>query len=318
MNILILSCGTRNKLVQYFKECNEFEKVVVTDCSKQAPAIYEADKYYVVSRMTEPGYMDCIKEICEKEDINVLLPLQEDELLLIAQNEKIFSDIGVLPLISDFDKVSLCRDKYLLNSGLIEQGINAVSTVLAADYLATAKEKVDVFVKPRFGAGSINTMGVRTKRLLEALMEEAETELVVQPRMSGNEYGVDVYVDTISGEVVAWFCKEKLRMRAGETEKSKSVKNDQIKDLVFKAVSFLQLRGPLDVDVMEQDGEYFILEINPRFGGGYPHAYECGVSFPKCIACNARKESNPVCLDVYQEDTVAMKFSDIIVRETDD
>lgn len=314
MNILILSCGTRNKLVHYFKECNEFDKVVVTDCSEWAPAIYEADKFYIVPRMTEPGYLDCLKEICKEEAINVLLPLQEDELVLIAKNKKIFSDIGVLPLVSDLDKVSLCKDKYLLNCRLRDQGINAVSTVLAGDYLATAKKQVDVFVKPRFGAGSINTMGVRTKRLLEALMEEAETELVVQPRVSGKEYGVDVYVDTESGEIVALFCKEKLRMRAGETEKSKSVKNDQIKALVMNAVSFLQLRGPLDVDVMEQEGEYFILEINPRFGGGYPHAYECGISFPKYIACNARKESNPVCLDAYQEDTVAMKFSDIIVR----
>lgn len=314
MNILILSCGTRNKLVQYFKECNEFEKVVVTDCSEQAPAIYEADGFYIVPRMTEPGYLDCLKEICEKEDIHVLLPLQEDELLLIAQNMKCFSDIGVLPLISDFDKVSLCKDKYLLNSQLREKGINAVATVLVEDYLVTAENCVDVFVKPRFGAGSINTMRVHTKKMLEALVEEAETELVVQPRMQGKEYGVDVYVDTESGAVVALFCKEKLRMRAGETEKSKSVKNDKIKELVIKAVSFLQLRGPLDVDVMEQDGEYLILEINPRFGGGYPHAYECGVSFPKCIARNARKERNQVCLDAYQEDTIAMKFSDIIVR----
>lgn len=314
MNILILSCGTRNKLVRYFKECNEFEKVVVTDCSEQAPAIYEADTYYIVPRMTEPGYLDCLKDICEKEDINVLLPLQEDELLLIAQNKKRFSDIGILPLVSDFDKVSLCKDKYMLNLRLREQGINAVSTVLAGDYLATAGKSVDVFVKPRFGAGSINTMGVHTKKMLEALMEEATTELVVQPRMQGKEYGVDVYVDVESGEVVAFFCKEKLRMRAGETEKSKSVKNAAIKELVINAVSFLQLRGPLDVDVMEQDGEFYILEINPRFGGGYPHAHECGVSFPECIARNAKKERNPIGLDVYQEDTIAMKFSDIIVR----
>ena len=314
MNILILSCGTRNKLVRYFKECNEFEKVVVTDCSEQAPAIYEADKFYLVPRMTENGDLDCLKEICKKEDINVLLPLQEDELLLIAQNKKGFDDIGVLPLVSDFDNISLCKDKYMLNSKLRENGINAVPTVLANDYLSTAEEKIDVFVKPRFGAGSINTMGIRTKRMLEALAEEAETEFVVQPRMSGKEYGVDVYVDTESREVVALFCKEKLRMRAGETEKSKSVKNEEIKTLVMKAVSLLHLYGPLDVDVMEQNGEFYVLEINPRFGGGYPHAYECGISFPNCIACNALKERNLVCADEYPEEIIAMKFSDIIIR----
>ena len=314
MNILILSCGTRNKLVRYFKECKKFDKVIVTDCSEQAPAIYEADKFYIVPRMTEPGYIDCLREICTAEDINVLLPLQEDELLLIAQNQNCFRDMGIVPLVSDYDKVSLCKDKYMLNLQLREQGINAVSTFLAEEYLDTAKNQMDVFVKPRFGAGSINTMRVRTKKMLEALILESETELIVQPRIQGKEYCVDVYVDTEAGEVVAYFCKEKLRMRAGETEKSISVKNDKIKELVIKAVSYLQLRGPLDVDVMEQNGEFYVLEINPRFGGGYPHAYECGISFPNCIACNALKERNLVCADEYPEEIIAMKFSDIIIR----
>ena len=77
MNVLILSCGTRNKLVQYFKSC--FDKVIVTDCSDFAPAIYVADGYYIVPRMTAPDYLDVIIDICVKEQIEVVIPLQEDE-----------------------------------------------------------------------------------------------------------------------------------------------------------------------------------------------------------------------------------------------
>lgn len=314
MNILILSCGTRNKLVSYFKENNFFEKVVVTDCSEHAPALYVADKYYIVPRMNEVGYLDCLMDICKKEGIQTVLPLQEEELLLIAQNKKLFEELNIMPIVSDYEKVSLCKDKFLLNQWLEEHAINAVPTELATDYLKKADCHKDLYVKPRFGAGSINTMPVHSKRLLEALVDETSEELIVQPSITGKEFGVDVYVDIISKEVIACFCKEKLRMRAGETEKSLSVKNNQIKELVTKAVKALGLVGPLDVDVMEWNGEYYILEINPRFGGGYPHAYACGVSFPDYIACNGKGERNTSGIDAYAENTLAMKYSEIIVK----
>ncbi len=314
MNILILSCGTRNKLVSYFKENKFFEKVVVTDCSEQAPALYVADQYYIVPRMTEDGYLDCLLDICKKEDIKIVLPLQEEELLLIAQNKNLFEVQGVMPIVSDYEKVLLCKDKFLLNKWLEEHAINAVPTEFAAEYLKEAEGDKDIYVKPRFGAGSINTMPIHSKRLLEALVEETSEELIVQPSISGKEFGVDVYVDIISGEMIACFCKEKLRMRAGETEKSLSVKNKQVKELVAKAVNTLGLVGPLDVDVMEWNGEYYVLEINPRFGGGYPHAYACGVSFPDFIACNGMGERNASCIDAYAENTLAMKYSEIVVK----
>lgn len=314
MNILILSCGTRNKLVSYFKENKYFEKVVVTDCSEQAPALYEADKYYIVPRMNEEGYLECLIDICKKEDIKTVLPLQEEELLLIALNKKLFEEQGIIPIVSDYEKVLLCKDKFLLNKWLEEHAINAVPTVLATDYLKNAVEREDIYVKPRLGAGSVNTMPVHSKRLLEALVEDAAEDLIVQPSIIGKEYGVDIYVDIISREVIACFCKEKLRMRAGETEKSVSVKNEQIKELVMKAVKALGLVGPLDVDVMEWNGEYYILEINPRFGGGYPHAYACGVSFPDYIACNGKGERNASSIDAYAENTLAMKYSEIIIK----
>ncbi len=314
MNILILSCGTRNKLVEFFKECTDFEKVVVTDCSEQAPALYVADRYYIVPRMNQEGYLDCLLDICKKEAIQLVLPLQEEELLLIAKNKECFAKTGVMPVVSDYEKVLLCKDKYQLNCRLGEQDILAVPTTLAKDFLKQNDEVEEVFVKPRYGAGSINTFAVHSRRLLEALVEEAEDELIVQPSIKGKEFGVDVYVDLISREVITCFCKEKLRMRAGETEKSLSVINSEVEKLVADAVTALGLCGPLDVDVMEQDGKYYILEINPRFGGGYPHAYVCGVSFPEYLARNGRGEQNAVKRNEYPENTLAMKYLEIVVR----
>ena len=316
MNILILSCGTRYKLVEYFKKCKKVEKVVCSDVSNQAPALLAADVAYLVPRMTDVHYLDRIIEICKKESVNAVLPLHEEELLLISDNIKLFTDNGIFPIISDYSKVCLCKDKYLLSKELAEKGVSAVESFLAKDYVSDDTKNYDFFfVKPRTGAGSVDTFMIHSKKMLKALMEEYDEEFIVQPAIIGKEYGVDIYVDMISGEVVTYFCKEKLRMRAGETEKSLSVRHEKIENLVKDAVTKLGLRGPIDIDVLERDGEVFVLEINPRFGGGYPHAYECGVDFPSLIANNSLSVENKPMEPSYEENILGMKYSDIVIRK---
>ena len=113
--ILILSCGTRNKLVRFFKEAFHSlpggGRVIVTDCSPWAPALYEADAFYLVPPMKDPGYEDRILEICMREQVNALLPLFEDELDLLAQNRKKFEEKGITAIVSDAESVAVCRDK---------------------------------------------------------------------------------------------------------------------------------------------------------------------------------------------------------------
>jgi len=104
MNILILSAGTRNKVVQYFvKTLNGKGTVVATDMSNLAPAIYEADKYYIVPRMTDPGYLDVILDICKKEKITGVLSLIDPELSLLAENREKFEAVGTTVIGSSYD-----------------------------------------------------------------------------------------------------------------------------------------------------------------------------------------------------------------------
>lgn len=315
MNILILSCGTRYKLVEFFKREPNIDKVVVTDCSPEAPALYIADKYYLVPRMTSPSYLETLIEICRQEQIDRILPLQEDELLLISREKKLFEEVGAIPIISDYEKVSLCKDKYKLCQWLEEQNIPTVPTYTVAEFLENPFDFNELFVKPRYGAGSVNTQPVRSLNLLKALAEDVESELIVQPSIKGSEYGIDLYMDMISGECVSCFIKKKIRMRAGETEKSLSVRNKEIQSLAVHTAELLGLVGPIDMDILELDGKYMILEINPRFGGGYLHAYVCGVDFPKLISVNANGVVNTPCFETYEDNVLAMKYTDLIVQK---
>ncbi|MCM1154010.1 MAG: ATP-grasp domain-containing protein [Roseburia sp.] len=317
MNILILSCGTRNKLMQYFKaKVNGFDKIIGTDCSPYAPALYEADIHYIVPRMTSPDYIDVILDICQKEAVSVVLPLQEDELALLASKRDIFLAKGILPVVSSPETIELCRDKYAFYEHMQQNGIPVLTSCRNFSefqkYYEEKKMDFPVFTKPLRGCGSIGIQKVNNMELLSVLCKYSEEELLIQQFAEGEEFGVDVYVDMISHRPVSVFTKKKLRMRAGETEKSISVKDEALFALIQKAVSSLSLAGPVDMDVFLVGGQYYLSEINPRFGGGYPHAYACGVNFPRLIAGNAAGKENADTLGHYDEGICMLKFTDLI------
>lgn len=323
MTILILSCGTRNKLVRFFKETfsalPEGGRVVATDCSPWAPALYEADTYYLVPRMTEPGYLDRILEICRQENVDGILPLFEDELDLLSQNRAMFEAEGILAIVSAAETVALCRDKYRFYEHLIRNGLPALPTCIGTEAfdaaLAAGTMRFPVFVKPVKGCGSAGISRVDDRALLEALCRHSEEELLIQQFANGEELGADIYVDLISHKPVSVFTKKKVRMRAGETEKSVSVKDDSLFALIEKTVATLQLAGPVDMDIFRVEDNYYISEINPRFGGGYPHAYHCGVNFPALIAQNLAGRENRPAVGAYEAGMCMMKYSDEIVRK---
>ena len=315
MNILILSAGTRNKIVQYFKsELNGKGKVIVTDCSKLAPAIYDADNYYIVPRITDENYISVILDICKKENINTLISLIDPELSLIAKNIELFKELGVNPIISDYDKVEMCFDKYKMYEFLKKNNFKTTKTYIHKEQFYKDLENNEinfpVFVKPVRGSASININKINNKEELEVIWKQADN-LIIQEFMTGQEYGADVYIDMISNEPVAIFTKKKIKMRAGETDKSVSIKDDRLFDLIDDFVRKAEFKGIIDIDIFEINGEYYISEVNPRFGGGYPHAYECGVNVPKMIINNVKGQANEKKIGQYDEEVYMMKYNEI-------
>lgn len=316
-NILILSCGTRNLLVRYFKDkANGFHKVIGTDCSVYAPALYETDAHYIVPRMTDPAYLDTILEICRKETVTAVLPLQEDELYLIASNRNLFTEAGITPIISTPEAVEKCRDKYVFYQYLMQNALPALPTCNSFEAFQKESEagnmSLPVFLKPTRGCGSIGIQKVDQIGLLEALCRYQTDSYIIQNFAEGEEFGADIYIDLLSREPVSIFIKKKLRMRAGETEKSVSYKDEQLFDLIRKTLSPLNLTGPVDMDIFRIDGQYYVSEINPRFGGGYPHAYNCGINFPRLIANNLSGKINAADIGGYEEGVCMLKYTDLM------
>jgi len=315
LNILILSCGTRNKIVQYFKkELSGKGQVIATDCSILAPALYEADKHIIVPRMNEEGYLECILSICRDNKVKAVLSLIDPELTLLAENNKAFLDIGTIPIVSNLEVIEKSFDKYKMFEFMVQNNFQTVKSYIDEDQfyddLETGDIAFPVFVKPVKGSASINISKVTTKNEIKVLFSQFDN-LMIQEFMDGSEYGADVYIDMISDEPVSIFIKEKLKMRAGETDKSVSLKDEKLFILIRDFVKKAGFKGIIDIDIFKVDGEYYISEVNPRFGGGYPHAYECGVNVPEMIINNIKGIENSSVIGKYSEGAYMMKFNEV-------
>lgn len=320
INILILSAGTRNKIVQYFKKTlGENGKVIATDMSTIAPAIYEADKYYIVPRITEPGYIDIILDICKKENISGVLSLIDPELSLLAENEEKFKNIGTTVIGSSYELCERALDKMQMFQWLRSHGYNcAKSYVDKNEFFAdvkTGKANYPVFVKPVRGSASIAISKVFDNETVDLLFDHSDN-LMIQEYLDGQEIGADCYIDLLSGELVSVFTKKKIVMRAGETDKSVSFKDEKLFELIKEFVNESGWRGQIDIDIFEINGEYHISEVNPRFGGGYPHAYECGADHMKLIVNNLNGIVNSDVIGNYKENVYMMKYNEIMIKES--
>ena len=318
MNILILSAGTRNKIVQYFvKTLNEQGKVIATDMSNLAPAIYDADKFYIVPKMTDPTYLDVILKICKEENISGVLSLIDPELSLLAKNKDKFNEIGTTVIGSSYDLCELSLDKFKMFEWLTNHGYNCAKSYRDKEkfYEDVINENITypVFVKPTRGSASIAISKVYDKETVELLFAHDEG-LMIQEFLNGQEIGADVYIDMISGEIISIFTKKKLKMRAGETDKAVSFKDEKLFDLIKKFVSEAGYRGQIDIDIFEINGEYYISEVNPRFGGGYPHAYESGCNHMKFIANNLEGKVNEVHIGEYESGVYMMKYNELCIK----
>lgn len=317
MNILILSVGTRNKIIQYFKKTFEgVGLVVATDMSELAPALYEAHKYYLVPRITDEKYIDIILEICRKENINGVLSLIDPELSLLAKNKGRFDSIGVTIIGSSYDLCERALDKMRMFEWLRNNGYNCAKSYVDKERfyedVSLGKISYPVFVKPVRGSASISISKVYDRETIELLFAHNQN-LMIQEYLDGEEIGADVYVDMISGDVVSIFTKKKIVMRAGETDKAVSFMDEKLFDLIDAFCKDSGWSGQIDIDIFDVNGTYYISEVNPRFGGGYPHAYECGCDHTKLILNNLQGTINEKHIGEYEDGVFMMKYNAVSI-----
>ncbi len=316
MNVLLTSVGRRAYMVKYFQEvlagtgevhvCNSDDLTVAfqyADHSVVSPLIYSDD------------YIPFLLNYCREHHIDILLSLFDIDLLVLAKHKSEFEAIGTRVIVSDESFVSICNDKWKTYLFLKENGFHVPKTYLSIGEVMGALEAgilhYPVIVKPRFGCGSIalsvaedemallyyfsrNTRAVK-KTYLKYESEAVEEKIIFQEFLHGQEYGVDC-INDLDGGFVNAIVKRKLAMRAGETDIAETVDCPEIFETVKKLATLSRHIGNVDMDVFLVDGKPYILEMNARFGGGYPFSHVAGCNLPRAIVEWCRGETpDPQC-----------------------
>lgn len=325
MNYLMLSVGRRGELMKEFSESMEQgSNIIATDHSPYAPALYFADKQYIVPKIDSPGYIDVIFDICKKEQIKAITTFIDPEIMILAENRDKFESIGVEVLAPYKETAEICFDKYKMFKYLDKNGIKTVKTWSTYEEVKKAIElgevSLPVFVKPRTGSGSV---GAKKVFNIDALKAEFDMDpnMIAQELMTGEgclDIDADVYVDTITHEPVSIFTKRKISTVIGGANKTISFKDEKLFKFIEKVVKCFKFNGPIDADFFYKNGEYYLSEVNPRFGGAYLHAYGAGVNFIKLIDNNLRGIANKPQIGNYDEGVVMMMYDSVVIKKSGD
>ena len=319
-SILFTNVGRRGKLMKDFIESiGEDIQIVASDNWSVAPALFTAQKYYLTPKIIEENYIDSLLEICKKENVKALTSLIDPEIKLLSQNAEKFSDVGVIPLCPSEKSAEICFDKYKMFKYLSKVGIKTVLTYDNLDEFKAAlnDHEIDfpVFIKPRTGSGSVGATKIDSMEELQVVFAENKYDYIIQEFMNCEDCDADVYIDALSHKLVAAFSKKKIETRIGGASKTISFKDDKLFDFIDLIVNNFEFSGAVDMDFFYRDGEYYLSEINPRFGGAYLHAYGAGVDFPKMIRNNIRGIENTKCIGNYKDNIIMLMYDDVVITD---
>ena len=267
-----------------------------------APALSEADIKVQVPAVYADNYIDVVLTACKEHHVDILISLNDLELPILADAKNRFEYLGVKVVVSSPEVIDLCFDKYKTAQWAESIGLNAPRTFVrladAKEALAVGEINFPLFIKPRWGSGSIGLETVddmeeleiyyhllfkKVKKTILSEVSVGDEYILIQEKLTGKEFGLDV-INNLEGNHVAVSVKQKLAMRAGETDKAVTVDLPEVREIGAAIGRNLKHIGNLDVDIMQRaNGDYCILELNPRFGGGFPFSYEAGVNLPKAI-----------------------------------
>ncbi len=317
-NILITSAGQRVTLVEIFqktaKELGLDSKVYTTDMNPRlAPAGYISDHCFEICRCTDPAYIDALINLCKDNQISIIVPTIDTELLILAGNKQRFEDEGIHVMVSDEKFISICRDKRK-TAELMEQLKIAVPTPVDKYHPV-----FPLFAKPYDGSLSTNIHFIKNQ-------EELTEEILNDPKLIFMEYidreeFKEFTVDMFYGKdhrVKGIVPRERIKIRAGEINKGITRKNDIVDYLKERMDVLPGVIGTICIQLFyrESDHKIYGIEINPRFGGGYPLSYYAKANYAEYILKEYLLNQTVEYSDNWIDKTLMLRYDkDVIVYE---
>ena len=303
MNILLTSVGRRAYMVKYFKHAvGECGQVHVCNSDDLTVAFHYADQSVISPLIYDEGYIPFLLQYCEANHIDAIISLFDIDLPVLARNKDRFAAIGTRVIVSSSEFVEICNDKWKTHQYLKSNGFAVPKTYLRLEDVIQALDRGEirypVIVKPRFGCGSIavsvaedemallyyfrrNTRTI-SRSYLRYESSTVKEAILYQECLQGQEYGADI-INDLDGTHRISIIKKKIAMRAGETDIAELVNDERIRTEADRLGRLTGHIGNMDCDLFLVGDTPYILEMNARFGGGYPFSHMGGCDLPQAI-----------------------------------
>lgn len=272
MKLLVTAIGKRVQLIKYLKR---HFSVIGVDCSNLAPAAFHVDHFCMVPPCGSIGYKEEIIDLCRKHDIDILLPLYEEEFYVLDSVRDELGRNGTFLMLSDRRVLDICSDKWHTYQFFIRNNINTPASFIDRSEINLP---FPLFIKPRRGMGSYNSFSVHNVEELDFYCTRMP-DPIMQEKLSGTEYTMDCISD-LEGKVISVVPRERLEVRAGEVSKTRTVKDMELIGQTTVILEKLGSIGPTTVQCFRtEEGKIKFTEINSRVGGGVPLAIEAGIDY---------------------------------------
>lgn len=272
-------------------------RVLAADMTQTSPAYHLADAGFYATRFDDPSFIPLMLGVCREQGVKLLIPTHDRELALYAQTAEQFAAIGTCVNISAKRVIDIGSDKVATHRFLVEHGFPTPAQAMALDVARDTGDWVfPAIVKPRGGSASIGVTRVNDAAALRRLAPGADD--LIQTVAPGIEHTVDVFVDR-AGQCRCAVPRRRLEVRSGEVSKGVTVRDPRVVGLAIAVAEALPgARGVLNIQIFADTDTLNVIEINPRFGGGYPLSHEAGANMVRWLieehtsgACSASHDA---------------------------
>ena len=280
LNVLVTAASRRVPLVRAFqaalREARVQGRVIATDTNQMSPAVHVADRWFEVPLATDAGYLEAVAAICEAEEVGLVVPTIDDELVIFGRAREHFAKSGIRVAVSPPWTSGVCNDKYQTALVLRARGVPVAETFLPGQL--PSSPVLPLFIKPRVGRGGVGAYPVYTPGQLSFFLDYV-ADPVVQRYLDGPEYTIDMLCD-FEGRPLAIVPRERVVIRAGVIDRGRTTRAPELIALAELVARALPFYGPVNIQCRIVDGRPVVFEINPRFSGGIPLTIAAGADFP--------------------------------------
>lgn len=310
---LLLTCvGRRVELVQAFRQAARSLQIAMeihgADANPLSPALHFVDKTHTVAPIREGHYIEELLRIVRKHKIDLLIPLIDPELGVIASATEQFDQLGCQAVISSPEVVRVTRDKIATYRALRRAGIDTPRTRLWTDAVRCQRHRFPYFLKPRTGSAGMENHVIHDRRELETFGRRVD-DAIVQEFVEGVEHTLDVYTG-LDGRPRCIVPRKRLETRTGEVSKGLIVKDRAIMAVGKRVAEMLvRCRGVITIQcIVTPRRRIRVIEINPRFGGGVPLAIRAGADFPKWLLMETRGQRPRINPTGFRDDLAMIRY----------